>query len=120
LATYWAEKNFRCNALFPGGVFNHQNEAFLNEVTSRIPLGRMAHVDDFKSAIVFMATDASSYLNGAVLCVDGGWAAWVINIEVSSGNTDHSYFSGVVKEDESIKTLEYQMRIRIQIYSRSF
>ena len=76
LATYWAEKNVRCNALCPGGVFNHQDEAFLKEVTSRIPLGRMAHVDDFKSTIVFMAADASSYLNGAVLSVDGGRTAW--------------------------------------------
>jgi len=76
LATYWAEKNVRCNALCPGGVFNHQDETFLKEVTSLIPLGRMAHVDDYKSVIVFMATDASSYMNGAILSVDGGRTVW--------------------------------------------
>jgi NAD(P)-dependent dehydrogenase (short-subunit alcohol dehydrogenase family) len=76
LATYWAEKNVRCNALCPGGVFNNQDDNFLKEVTSRIPMGRMANVDDYKSAIVFMASDDSSYLNGAILNMDGGRSVW--------------------------------------------
>ena len=76
LATYWAEKNVRCNALCPGGVFNNQDDNFLKEVTSRIPMGRMANVDDYKSAIVFMASDDSSYLNGAILNMDGGRVVW--------------------------------------------
>jgi len=76
LATYWADKNVRCNAVCLGGVFNNQDDDFLKEVTSRIPMGRMAHVDDYKSAIVFMSSDNSSYLNGAILNMDGGRSVW--------------------------------------------
>lgn len=77
LATYWAVKNVRCNALCPGGVHNDQlSEEFLNNIYQRIPLRRMANVNDYKSTIVFMASDASSYLNGAIISMDGGRSVW--------------------------------------------
>jgi len=76
LSTYWAENNVRCNALCPGGVYNNQDKEFLVKVQSRIPLGRMAKFDEYKGAIVFLASSASSYMNGAVLNIDGGRTAW--------------------------------------------
>ncbi len=73
----WAHKNVRCNALCPGGIKNDQlTDAFLTDMHQRIPMGRMAHVDDYKSAIVFIASDASSYLNGAIISMDGGRSVW--------------------------------------------
>jgi len=76
LATYWAEKNVRCNALCPGGVKNDQDEAFLDSVQSLIPLGRMANRNEYMGAIVFMCSDSASYLNGAILSMDGGRSVW--------------------------------------------
>jgi NAD(P)-dependent dehydrogenase (short-subunit alcohol dehydrogenase family) len=76
LATYWAEKNVRCNALCPGGVHNNQNSKFLKEVCSRIPMGRMARVDEYQGAILFLCSEASSYMNGAILNMDGGRSVW--------------------------------------------
>lgn len=76
LATYWAKNNVRSNALCPGGVYNNQDEEFHQKVTSLIPMGRMADKDDYKSAIVFLSSDASSYMNGAVLSIDGGRTTW--------------------------------------------
>jgi len=76
LSTYWAESEVRVNALSPGGVFNDQDKIFVKRLTDLIPLGRMANVDDYKSAIVFMASDDSSYLNGAILNMDGGRVVW--------------------------------------------
>jgi len=77
LSTYWAHKNVRCNALCPGGIKNDElTDKFLTDMHQRIPLGRMAHVDDYKSAIVFIASDASSYLNGAIISMDGGRSVW--------------------------------------------
>ena len=77
LSTYWAHKNVRCNALCPGGIKNDQlTDDFLTDMHQRIPMGRMAHVDDYKSAIVFIASDASSYLNGAIISMDGGRSVW--------------------------------------------
>lgn len=76
LATYWPEKNVRCNALCPGGIFNNQGEEFLKQIKTRIPLGRMANRDEYQSAIVFLASDASSYMNGAILNMDGGRSVW--------------------------------------------
>jgi len=77
LATYWAVNNVRCNALCPGGIYNDQlSVEFLNNIYQRIPLRRMAHVDDYKSTIVFMLSDASSYLNGTILSMDGGRSVW--------------------------------------------
>ncbi len=76
LATYWADKNVRCNALCPGGVEAGQDENFLKEVTARIPLGRMANADEYQGAIVFMLSDAASYMNGAIVPIEGGRSTW--------------------------------------------
>lgn len=76
LATYWADKGVRCNALCPGGVYNNQGADFVAKVSSLIPLGRMADADEYQGAIVFLASEASSYMNGAVLSIDGGRSTW--------------------------------------------
>jgi len=76
LATYWAEKNVRCNAMCPGGVENGQPENFLTEVSSRIPMNRLAQSDEYQGTLLWMLSDASSYLNGAVVPVEGGRTAW--------------------------------------------
>ena len=75
LSTYWAHKNVRCNAICPGGVENGQSEEFLKEISTRIPLGRMANQDEYQGVLVWMLSEASSYLNGAVIPVDGGRSA---------------------------------------------
>ena len=76
LSTYWAEKNVRCNAICPGGVENGQPADFLEEVSSRIPMNRLAQSDEYQGTLVWMLSDASSYLNGAIVSVDGGRTAW--------------------------------------------
>lgn len=76
LATYWAEKNIRVNAICPGGVQTDQPEEFLEKVTFRIPMGRMARKDEYKGAILFLVSDASSYMTGATLIIDGGRTCW--------------------------------------------
>jgi NAD(P)-dependent dehydrogenase (short-subunit alcohol dehydrogenase family) len=76
LATYWPDHGVRCNALCPGGVENNQSDDFINRVSKKIPLGRMARSDEFQGTIIWMLSDASSYLNGAVISVDGGRTAW--------------------------------------------
>jgi len=76
LATYWAEKAVRCNAMCPGGVENGQPEAFLNDVSSRIPMNRLADANEYQGTLVWMLSDASSYLNGAIVPVEGGRTAW--------------------------------------------
>ena len=76
LATYWADKNVRCNVLCPGGIENGQSEDFLEKVSSRIPLGRLAKSDEYQGALLFMLSDASAYLNGAIIPIDGGRTAW--------------------------------------------
>jgi NAD(P)-dependent dehydrogenase (short-subunit alcohol dehydrogenase family) len=76
LATYWPEKNVRCNAICPGGVENGQPEDFLNDVSLRIPMGRLAQSNEYQGVLLFMLSNASSYLNGAIIPVDGGRTAW--------------------------------------------
>ena len=76
LSTYWANKNVRCNAICPGGVESGQPDNFLKEVNKRIPIGRMANSDEFQGVLVWMLSDASSYLNGSIIPVDGGRSTW--------------------------------------------
>ena len=76
LATYWPEQGVRANALAPGGVFNGQDDAFVSRLTNLIPMGRMADQDEYKAAVAFMISDASSYMNGATLSIDGGRTIW--------------------------------------------
>ena len=75
-STYWSDKNVRCNALCPGGVENGQPMDFLNKVHERIPMRRLAKSNEYQGTLVWMLSDASSYLNGAIISVDGGRTAW--------------------------------------------
>ena len=76
LSTYWADKGVRCNAICPGGVKNGQSDEFINLVSDRIPMGRLAKSDEYQGTLLWMLSDASSYLNGAIVPVDGGRTAW--------------------------------------------
>jgi len=76
LATYWADRGVRVNAISPGGVFNNQDPAFVERLTRLIPMGRMAKVDEYRAAVQFLCSDASSYMTGQNLVMDGGRSVW--------------------------------------------
>lgn len=76
LATYWPHRNVRANALAPGGVAAGQDAAFVDRLTALIPLGRMASNDEYKAAVAFLVSDASKYMNGSTVSMDGGRTVW--------------------------------------------
>lgn len=76
LATYWADQGVRVNAISPGGVQTSQSEEFLGRLSKLIPLGRMAKADEYQGAILYLCSDASSYMTGTNLVVDGGRTCW--------------------------------------------
>lgn len=76
LATYYAKKGVRCNALCPAGVFNGQDDEFLKKLTNLVLMGRMADKEEYKSTILYMLSDASSYMTGSTVVVDGGRTCW--------------------------------------------
>jgi len=75
LATYWPDR-VRCNALCPGGVEDDQSKDFIDQVKQMIPLGRLAQRDDYRSAVQFLCSEASSYMNGTCIVIDGGRSCW--------------------------------------------
>ncbi len=76
LATYWAASGVRANAISPGGVYTDQSDVFVRKLTALIPLGRMANADEYLGAILFLCSDASAYMTGANLVIDGGRTCW--------------------------------------------
>ena len=72
LASYWPNKGIRSNALSPGGVYIDQDKDFVDKINKLIPLGRMANPDEYNAAIQFLCSDASAYMNGQNIVIDGG------------------------------------------------
>ena len=76
LATYWSKENIRCNAFSPGGVRENQDKHFMSKIKKLIPMGRMAKPNEYHSVLQFLCSDASSYLNGQNILMDGGRSIW--------------------------------------------
>lgn len=76
LATYWSDDGVRCNALSPGGVYNGQSDDFTARLKSLIPMGRMARKDEYRGTVQYLCSDASSYMNGQNIVIDGGRSVW--------------------------------------------
>jgi NAD(P)-dependent dehydrogenase (short-subunit alcohol dehydrogenase family) len=76
IATYYGKTNVRANSISPGGVFDGQTAAFVSRYSQRTPLGRMGNPDEIVGAVIYLASDASSYVTGQNLIVDGGWSTW--------------------------------------------
>ena len=77
LAAYWGNKNIRVNCISPGGVYHEgENETFVKKYSEKVPLGRKAEVREISGAVVYLSSDASSYVTGQNIIVDGGWTVW--------------------------------------------
>ena len=76
IATYYAEDNIKINCLCPGGIFNHQDPQFVQKYIERTPMKRMGTPEDIVGPAIFLATEASSYMTGQIIMVDGGWTTW--------------------------------------------
>ncbi len=76
LATYWADKGIRCNAICPAGIENGQDEGFIKKLTNLVPMGRMAAKDEYQGTVLYMISDASAYMTGSTVIIDGGRTCW--------------------------------------------
>jgi NAD(P)-dependent dehydrogenase (short-subunit alcohol dehydrogenase family) len=76
LSTYWADSKIRVNTLTPGGIASGQNSEFNNKYSNRVPLGRMGEASELTGALIYLASDASSYVTGQNIIIDGGLSAW--------------------------------------------
>ncbi len=76
IATFYCNDNIRCNAIVPHGIYNNHDEAFLKNFSKMSPMGRMCEREELEGPFIFLSSDASSYMTGSVLMVDGGWTAW--------------------------------------------
>jgi len=76
LSTYWINQGVRCNSLSPGGIYNNQDPAFIEKIEKLIPMGRMADKNEYKSTVQYLCSDASKYMNGQNIVVDGGRSVW--------------------------------------------